>query len=724
MPEARIYQHAATAPTPPAPQVDFAAPDLILAVDDDFLAAHPDSLRFTREFCQRRRAGSHFNRLYVIEPTPTLTGAMADHRLAVKPSRIATICAAVLGNGIEMDSHEAEFVACLREDLKAFAGRVLVRGEAPGDLLALTMAGKTVAPTMTDFPGLATLGADLANHAIQTLLILGGNPAYASPGNLDFGKALAQAQFSAHLGSHEDETSALCQWHLPAAHVLEAWGDIRAYDGTPSVQQPLIEPLYEGRTSLEVLAPDHDALALIRETWRQAAGAADFEMLWKTTLHDGLAATGSLSFEANIPLLDSAPPAKAATAEASGIELVVRPDPNVGSGEGANNGWLQELPRPFTKLVWDNAALISPTLAKHHGLTNGDVVMLTPGNVLAPVWILPGQADDTLTVHLGYGRRAAGVLGSNVGFDAYPLAGPARNVTLEPTGKHHELVTTQHHSAMEGRDLIWHLTNKELAAGEFPQRPPATPEVTLYPAEGQLNGRYAWAMSIDLSVCTACNACVLACQAENNIPVVGKREVARGREMHWLRIDRYFVGEQSRPRAVLHQPVACQHCEKAPCEVVCPVEATLHTLDGLNAMVYNRCVGTRYCSNNCPYKVRRFNFFDYRTKGGKSDPRSLQANPEVTVRGRGVMEKCTYCVQRIQHAVITADRRNRRVRDGEILTACQQACPAEAIVFGDLRDPGSRVAALRKEMTAYALLGELNTRPRTSYLAKLTNPHE
>ena len=725
LPEARIYQHAAIAPTPPALRVDFSVPELIVAADDDFLADHPDSLRYTRQFVARRRAGSKFNRLYVIEPTPTLTGAMADHRLAVKPSRISAICRAARGETVRLNPHETEFVRCLREDLKTFAGRVLVRGAAAGILLEHAPGGDRVPPTLSGFPGLDALAADLTDGRIQTLLILGGNPVYAAPGSVPFAAALKHAECAAHLAAYEDETSALCQWHLPAAHLLESWGDIRAYDGTPCIQQPLIEPLYQGRTALELLAPDKDAREVIRDTWRSAAGASDdFDTFWQTTLHDGWADPRICQFTSNIPMLESASAAVPVSADDHGMELVIRPDPNVGGGEQSNNGWLQELPRPFTKLVWDNAALISPALAKRHNLSNGDVVKLNPFGVRIPVWILPGQADDTITVHLGYGRRAAGSLGNNVGVDIYPLVGRAA-VTIEPTGEHHELVSTQHHSLMEGRELIWQLTAKEVAEGNYQDRPPEPHEVTLYPGnDEQLNGRYAWAMSVDLSACIGCNACVVACQAENNSPVVGKREVARGREMHWLRIDRYFTGEDPEQPGILHQPVACHHCEKAPCEVVCPVEATVHTADGLNAMVYNRCVGTRYCSNNCPYKVRRFNFFDFRREGGKSDPRSLQANPEVTVRGRGVMEKCTYCVQRIQNAVIAADRENRRVADGEIVTACQQVCPAQAIVFGDLRTVGSKVAELRGKPESYALLGELNTRPRTNYLAKTTNPHE
>lgn len=715
-----IYQHAAQPPVPPATIHDFSVPDVILAIDDDFLTHHPESLRITRQFVARRRPGVSPNRLYVIEPTPTLTGAMADHRLPVKPSRIPAIARAAAGESVEMTPAEAEFFRRLRDDLEKSAGRVLVTGQVPAVLSAHSISGITAPPTVSEFPGIHDLAAAIAAGSIRTLLILGGNPAYQVPG---FGKLLGDVEFTAHLGSHEDETSAQCHWSLPEAHFLETWGDIRAYDGTPTVQQPLIEPLYEGRSAIGVLAPDASPLETIRATWLAAFGAADgFEDFWKTSLHDGFAATAKVKFAPKIPLLET-PRAAPAPAPGGGIELVVRPDSNVGTGAQSNNGWLQELPRPFTKLVWDNVALISPALAKRLALKNGDVVTLEPTAVTAPIWVLPGQADETVTVHMGYGRRAAGQIGNGVGFDAFPLVGTTA-VTLGRTGKTHELVSTQDHSAMEGRDLIWRVNPAEVAQAKFSHRPPAVPEVTLYPdPKDMLNGRYAWAMSIDLSACTGCNACVLACQAENNIPVVGKSEVARGREMHWIRLDRYYIGENPDAPRIVHQPVTCQHCEQAPCEVVCPVEATIHTADGLNAMVYNRCVGTRYCSNNCPYKVRRFNFFDYRTKGLKSDPRSLQANPNVTVRGRGVMEKCTYCVQRIQRAVIAADRTDGRVKDGEIVTACQQACPAEAIIFGDLRDPESRVSKLRREPTAYSLLGQLNTRPRTTYLAKLENPH-
>lgn len=720
MPSARIYQHSAISPAPPGQNYDFSVPDIIVAIDDNFLADHPDSLRYIRQFASRRRSGAKTNRLYVIEPTPTLTGAMADHRLAVKPSRIAAICRALEGEIIPLDLREQTFVKRLRDDLENSKSRVLIIGRASPTLLAQSMPTKSVPPTITNFPSLADLTADLKSHRIHSLLILGGNPVYESSGSLEFAAALANAEFTAHLASHEDETSSVCQWHLPEAHLLEVWGDIRAWDGTPSVIQPLIEPLYHGYSAIQVLRPDLDPQKMIRETWQQAS-VANFETFWKTTLHDGIA---SASFPAKGPLLEKAPvlPVLQVPKESDAIELDIRADANIRSTAQANNGWLQELPRPLTKLVWDNAALISPMLAKRLGLKSGDVVTFRPSSIEGPVWILPGQADHTVTLHLGYGRRAAGQLGTGIGFDAHHLLGTA-TVSLESTGKHHEFVTTQHHSVMEGRKLIWQLTPAEIEDASFPERPPAVPDVTLYPSPSQMmTGRYAWAMSIDLSTCVGCNACILACQAENNIPVVGKSEVARGREMHWIRMDRYFAGDPDDPK-ILYQPVTCQQCEQAPCELVCPVEATVHTADGLNAMVYNRCVGTRYCSNNCPYKVRRFNFFDYRTKGLKSDPRSLQANPDVTVRGRGVMEKCTYCVQRIQRAVITADKESRNVRDGEILTACQQACPAQAIVFGDLHDSTSHVSKLRTDPTAYSLLAELNTRPRTTYLAKIHNPH-
>ncbi|MBK1882066.1 TAT-variant-translocated molybdopterin oxidoreductase [Luteolibacter pohnpeiensis] len=727
-PKAKIYQHSGVAPTAPQPTVNFSKPDLILSIDDDFFTNHPDSLRYIREFTSRRKSGSKLNRLYVIEPTPTLTGAKADHRLAVRPSRIELVVNALTDSSIQLEPHESRFVESLRDDLKKFEGKTLIRiGShlSPNlkKLRSKSIQGQTPPDTITGFPGLDRLTNDLTGGAIQSLLILGGNPIYNTPGDIPFKNALRFATFTAHLASHEDETSLACEWHLPEAHSLETWGDLLSYDGSPSICQPIIEPLYNGRPAICILKPEKAPYELVRNTWQLLGNYTDltFDDFWKKSLYQGCASPEALRKASTLPTYtetDESSDYNSSLREDQ-IDLVIQPHPHIGTGEGANNGWLQELPHPFTKIVWDNAALVSPEFAKSRKLKNGDIVRLNQ-SIEIPIWILPGQADETVTLHTGYGRIAAGELGNGVGTNVFPLGHAKRISSLSNTGKTGELVTTQHHSMMEGRELYWQIDRNHPTN----ERPPEVPNITLYqnPAE-LLNGRYAWAMSIDLSSCIGCNACVTACQAENNIPVVGKEEVARGREMHWIRIDRYFIGENESDPRIVYQPVTCQHCEQAPCEVVCPVEATVHTADGLNAMVYNRCVGTRYCTNNCPYKVRRFNFFDYRIKKGKNDPRSLQANPNVTVRGRGVMEKCSYCVQRIQRAVIQADREQRRVREGEIRTACQQACPSEAIIFGDLRNEMSAVARQRKDNSAYSLLGDLNTRPRTIYLAEQTNRH-
>ncbi len=714
MPRARIYQHTPYSLRAPEVLADFSKADVIVSMGEDFLADHPESLRFARQFAERRRAGGDVSRLYVIESTWSLTGAMADHRLLVKPSRIAQLAR---NSSDPHTTAESDFFKMLAAEPKS--ANKIVRGDGPA-------IGQAVPPTLTDFPDLASLSDAISAGEIETLVILGGNPAYTAAGPVDFAAALRNVDFTAHLASHENETSALCEWRLPETHFLETWGDIRSFEGRATVQQPLIEPLYLGRSAVQILAPDRQPRDLVRETYQQTGAIGDaFETLWRTMLRDGITPPDYQLPAAAVPYLTSKSPAP--PPEPAEIELITIPSPHVSAGEFANNGWMQELPQPFTKLVWDNAALVAPAFAKRHDLENGDVIAIRKSNspeIEAPVWILPGQADGTITAHLGYGRERAGELGTGVGFDAFPLTGRSGETIIRKTGRKHKLISTQNHSSMEGRELIWRLTAADAAKGDFPNRPPAVPEITLYTdPKAMLNGRHAWAMSIDLSTCIGCNACITACQAENNIPVVGKSEVARGREMHWIRLDRYFIGDDENDPALVHQPVTCQHCEQAPCEVVCPVEATVHTADGINAMVYNRCVGTRYCSNNCPYKVRRFNFFDYRTKSLKSDPRSLQANPDVTVRGRGVMEKCSYCIQRIQRAVIGADRDNRRVRDGEILTACQQACPAQAIIFGDLKTNGSKVSVLRNGVTAYSLLGNLNTRPRTTYLAKIVNPH-
>jgi molybdopterin-containing oxidoreductase family iron-sulfur binding subunit len=409
------------------------------------------------------------------------------------------------------------------------------------------------------------------------------------------------------------------------------------------------------------------------------------------------------------------------------VEIVFRPDPTVYDGRFANNGWLQELPKPITKLVWDNAALVSPATAERLNVANEDIIEIKVDGraIRAPVWISPGHAPESITLFLGYGRTRAGSLGSNRGYNVNSIrtsSAPwfAQNVEVRKTGDRYTLVSTQTHQLMENRHLVRRTTVGDYGKDpEFAKKQVEAPpqELTLYP-EYSPEG-YAWGMAIDLSTCIGCNACVVACQAENNIPVVGKVQAGRAREMHWLRIDTYYDGTTDDPQ-VLFQPMMCHHCEKAPCEPVCPVGATTHSAEGLNEMTYNRCVGTRYCSNNCPYKVRRFNFFDFHADEGRS--MALLYNPDVTVRSRGVMEKCTYCVQRINHARIDAKNEDRPIRDGEIVTACQATCPTDAIVFGNIADPSSRVSNLKAEPRNYGVLAELNTRPRTTYLAKLTNP--
>jgi molybdopterin-containing oxidoreductase family iron-sulfur binding subunit len=540
-------------------------------------------------------------------------------------------------------------------------------------------------------------------------------------------------KFRVHLGLYDDETARLCDWHIPEAHYLEAWSDARAYDGTATIIQPLIAPLYGGKSAHELLAeilgqPGRTGYEIVRDHWKSQYRGRDFESFWRTALHEGMVAGTALPLKSVSLKKGIGETGKRGNGEGGGLEIVFRPDPTIWDGRFANNGWLQELPKPLTKLTWDNAALVSPATAERLGLSTGDVVDLQHGGrtVRAPVWILPGQAADSVTVHFGYGRTRAGRVGSGIGFNAYSIrtaAAPwfAWGLSIRKTGERYPLATTQEHHSMEGRHLVragtlaQYQEHPEFARkmGEEP-----TPEDSLYPKVAY--DGYAWGMAIDLSACTGCNACVVACQAENNSPVVGKDQVARGREMHWIRIDRYYQGGLDDPD-VYHQPVMCQHCENAPCEPVCPVGATVHSSEGLNDMVYNRCVGTRYCSNNCPYKVRRFNFLQF--QDFETPSLKLMRNPNVTVRSRGVMEKCTYCVQRINAAKIEAEKENRSIRDGEIQTACQQACPTQAIVFGNINDTSSRVAKLKAEHSSYGLLAGLNTHPRTNYLAKVTNPN-
>lgn len=732
----------------------FEQAEVILSLDSDFLNSGPGNARYSREFSAMRRP-ERMNRLYMVEAGPTITGAMADHRLAIRNSEIENLARAMAARiGVTANPGGANlpeaWVRAVAADLQRHRGRCLVAAgdQQPAAVHALAHAlnhalgnvGATVqytdpveAEPIDQMASLRELVEDMGAGRVSTLLMLGGNPVYDAPADVDFRQHLQEVGLRIHLGLYDDETSEFCHWHLPEAHSFEAWGDARAYDGTVTIQQPLIEPLYTGRTAIQVLSAwvgepaksDHD---LVREYWQGRDTRGNFESFWEAALHDGVVAGSALPAKP-VTLKSDFLATLQALARGEGLEIAFRPDPTVWDGRFANNGWLQELPKPLTKLVWDNTALVGPATAERLQVSNGDIVELNykGRSVRAPVWVSPGHADGSVTVHLGYGRSRGGSLAGGVGFNAYairtseaPWSGDGLEV--RKTGDRYELVSTQHHHSMEGRRLV-----REATAAEFREDPrfvhhdehEPEPELTLYP--GFKREGYAWGMAIDLNACTGCGACVVACQAENNIAVVGKEEVARGRDMQWIRIDRYYKGGLENPE-VCHQPVPCMHCENAPCEVVCPVAATVHSAEGLNQMVYNRCVGTRYCSNNCPYKVRRFNFFLY---SDWSSPSSLELlrNPNVTVRSRGVMEKCTYCVQRINAARIEAKKEDRRIRDGEVVTACQAACPAQAIVFGDINDPNSRVAQLKSDPRNYGILTGLNTRPRTTYLGKLRNPN-
>ncbi|MGH9460782.1 MAG: 4Fe-4S dicluster domain-containing protein [Vicinamibacteria bacterium] len=741
------------------PRVHFEEADVVVSLDADFLSPGPGQLVHTRELTARRRPEHPrgLNRLYVVEPVPSLVGALADHRLALRDSEVASF-ARSLARGLGLDVSAGPlrapietWVSAIAEDLAGHRGRSLVVAGEQQPLLvhalahamnhALGNVGATVEYTepVAVFPenyrgsvdSLRELTADMENGRAELVVMVDANPVHDAPADLGFADALSKVSLRVHLGLYDDETAALCHWHVPQAHELESWADARAYDGTVTFNQPLIEPLYGGKTPYELMSalldrPGQTAYDALREVWQDQV-ESDFEGFWRRSIHDGFV-EGS-AFAPRPVALQSGALSSDVEAPTESLEVLFRPDPTVFDGRFANNGWLQELPKPLTKLTWDNAVLLSPRTAAALDVANEEVVELTmEGRVLrAPVWILPGQAEDVVCLHLGYGRTRAGRGGNGAGFDANRLRTTSSfwRGSLErvvKTGQFYALAQTQAHHRMEGRGLVreapfdGYERNPRFAHGEHHD---PSPEESLYPAINNV-GDYAWGMSIDLGACTGCNACVVACQSENNIPVVGKDQVRAGREMQWIRIDRYFEGNLDRPR-IHHQPVTCMHCENAPCEVVCPVAATVHTREGLNAMVYNRCVGTRYCSNNCPYKVRRFNFLLY--SDFETPVLSLLNNPDVTVRSRGVMEKCTYCVQRINGARIEAKKAGRALRDGEVVTACQQVCPAEAIVFGDTRDPESRVSRQKSGPRSYSILSELGTRPRTTYVAKVRNPN-
>ncbi len=827
-PEAKIYTYgsvsddAMRASTRLAFGLDLAASydvsraDVVLALDSDFLGFEPGSVRASKGFGARRTPTApdrdHMLRLYAVEGTVSTTGAAADHRLRVPAQdcgRFLRALAAALtsvtdGLGalgdslrVETDAHWNDFIRAVADDLAGVNGKsnrtqagrsmVVVGPRQPPEVHALAHAinhalgaiGGPVQlytvldPNRTSGPGaLRELAGEI--DSIETLLILGGNPAYDAPADFPIATQLRREGLTTiHASTHRDETSTRSNWHIPLAHELETWGDQRAIDGSVTLQQPLIAPLFHGRSELEVLAMiagerNWRGHALVRRTLRERSPSpVAFERRWRQSLHAGLVA-GSRQSAVVPPGVESAQIAEALLAATlpdalsdSNLEVQFIADPHLHDGRFANNLWALEAADPLTKIVWDNAAIMSRKTRDALHLRNGDMVRLTRGDqsIEIPVWGLPGHADHSITLNLGWGRTEAGRYGTKQtwpgigpepnwdagGFDVHPLRttdgfGFAGGVTLTKLGSTYELIQTQTHGFMEGRPIAIDATLEEYREEpefasyrtvEFTSGP-LWEEVDYEPREVATGRMLAkWGMVIDLSACTGCGVCTAACQSENNIPSVGKQEVRRGRFMTWIRIDRYFTGTERDEPGFALQPVGCQHCEEAPCENVCPVNATAHSPEGLNDMAYNRCIGTRYCANNCPYKVRRFNYLDWHSHlddpwgmhGSFPEIRQMMFNPNVTVRMRGVMEKCTYCVQRIQEAKISARRDQRAMADGDVVTACQSACPTSAIVFGDLNDAGSRVARAASVNRRYKLLAEVGAQPRTTYLGKIRNPN-
>jgi Fe-S-cluster-containing dehydrogenase component len=715
--------------------------DVVLGIESDAISAAPGHLAFARAFAARRRAadaGGKMSRVYAIEATPTLLGAAADHRFTLKPAEIEValraIAAAVDAGPAEWRGGERPgWVDAVARDLAAHKGAALVHAgpEQSPAIHALTHAinaalaapVRHIDPVAADAAPLGDLVSDMHDGKVDALLILDANPVYDAPADLGFTEALKRVALSIELATHADETARATNFHVPALHTFEYWSDARAFDGTATILQPQIRPLVPGHSAAEMLAllagtGNFTTRGFVQDYWRQRA-SGDFDTAWTGWLRKGVVDNTTAPDTAVTVRADSAMALPKPAPAGSGITVLLRPDPFLRDGAQANNGWLQELPRPLTRLTWGNAALIAPAAAQRLGVDDGDVVEIAAGNgkMRIPAMMVPTQAEDCVTVSLGYGRKAVGAVGESNGSDAGPLRTTktfwqADGATLRATGARVQLATTQGHQTMDGRDIV-----RAVAAVDLPKAAAPPEQSSLYSTYPPDDN--AWGMAISLGSCIGCGACTAACQAENNIPVVGREQVIAGRSMHWIRVDRYWEDSAAKP-AILFQPVPCMHCENAPCEVVCPVEATVHDTDGLNVMVYNRCVGTRFCSNNCPYKVRRFNFFNFAGR----DPRpAVSWNPDVTVRSRGVMEKCTYCIQRIREAKIAADRDNRPIADGEVKTACQQACPTEAIVFGDLKDAQSEVRKRKSSPLDYALLEELNTRPRTTYAARVLNPN-
>jgi molybdopterin-containing oxidoreductase family iron-sulfur binding subunit len=752
---------------------------VIVSLDSDFLIDGAANLVYAAQFIDGRRVragNAAMNQLFVAETTTTPTGALADVRVRLRPSeldKLASALAGVVGGDAGattgLSDKQTAWVKAAAAALAANKGTSIV---LPGEPLSpaaqivvhklnenLGNIGSTVqfidavvpqpmpdGSTPTKPGTLDALVTEMKAGNVGTLILLGGNPVFTAPADLDFAGALDRVELRVHLGQYYNETAFRCHWHIPQSHDLESWGDARAFDGTAGLLQPLILPLHPSRSAIELMGIllaeyDREAHSVVQDYWRRTRGGNDFDAWWQKSLNDGVIADSA--FTPRSPQVGQNGPAPAAAAAAGTYDIVFRADPTIYDGRFATNGWLQELPKPITKLTWDNAALMSSATAAALGVVTQDQVKLTANNqsVTAPVFIVPGHPDNTITAHLGYGRKRPWMVGDAeeplmaCGFNVYPLRtsttlnwAPA---TVEKVPGTYQLASTQWTQLMEGRAPIHVLHADDSASafaepGEAPEAPVGdepgqrTVPLSLYPEVDYSQEPNKWGMIIDQNACIGCNACMIACQAENNSPVVGKEQVALGRHMHWIRIDAYYAGDNDAdPAGPFFQPLPCMQCEKAPCEVVCPVNATVHDAEGINNQVYNRCVGTRYCANNCPYKVRRFNFFEYANM--TNDLLKLSRNPDVTVRSRGIMEKCNYCLQRISRGRIEAKKQFRNIRDGEVLTACQQACPTTAIIFGNLNDRQSVLSQVVKEPQNYSLLAELQTIPRTTYLPRYTN---
>ena len=743
--------------------------DIILSLDGDFLSSgFPGFLYYARTFAGRRNPDlkEKMSRFYSIESTPTNTSGKADHRLPVKAAEVESLARAIaaglgVGGGATAKPEQQKFVAALVKDLQAHKGAAVV---IPGDNQppavhalahamnqALGAAGSTViftdpveAKPQIQATALQDLAGEMNAGKVDVLVVLGGNPVYDAPVDFGFADAMNKVPLRIQYSMYKDETYDHVHWHVNGTHYLEEWGDCRAFDGTCTITQPLIAPLYNAKSPYEFIfaligSSETSGYDIVRKYWQDQMKGGDFDTAWRKAVHDGFVANTAFPAKNASAKGGSIPATNFNATGGEEVEVIFRRDPMVYDGSRANNAWLQETPKPITQICWDNPVLISPNSANRRGLKTGDVVEIDVNGrkQKGAIWPQPGHPDDSITVFLGYGRTKGGRVADDVGFDAYKLRGSdapwITSAKIKKVGDGYGFAHPQGFQYIDYSDLpkgTEPLKNRHIirkaTLEDFIKNPgfaheqeeAVPPEMTLY-----YNYQYTelkWGMTIDMNSCIGCKTCILACQAENNIPVVGKEQTMRGRQMQWLRVDMYFEGGTENP-GMYYQPIPCQQCENAPCEVVCPVGATAHSTEGLNDMVYNRCVGTRYCSNNCPYKVRRFNFLlwqDWETPQYK-----MMRNPEVSIRSRGVMEKCTYCVQRIAHGRMMAEKESRPLRDGEVVTACQQACPAGAISFGDMNDKNSRVTKLKEHERNYKLLEDLNTRPRTTYLAVVTNPN-